>query len=167
MTIVVGKYRPIANPFKVFAERVNVGNECWTWGGSLNRAGYGVVRLGGSGGKASLAHRLAWSLTNGPIPAGLHVLHHCDNPGCVRPDHLFLGTNADNIADRMRKGRPGSQAWRGCGERHPNAKLTDAECREIRAMRKRGFSCGYLANEYGVTKEHISAVARGIARSNT
>jgi len=74
---------------------------CWTWTGARNRKGYGEI---GAKGRVQKAHRIAWELTYGPIPEGLDVLHHCDNPPCCRPDHLFLGTDADNMADMMAKG---------------------------------------------------------------
>ena len=72
---------------------------CRPWMGTRNRNGYGLLNL------TLCTHRLAWELANGPIPRGLLVLHHCDNPPCCNPDHLFLGTHADNAADRTRKGR--------------------------------------------------------------
>lgn len=75
---------------------------CWPWMACRNRHGYGKV---GVGGISVTAHRAVWELANGPIPAGLHVLHRCDNPPCVNPAHLFLGTNADNVEDKVRKGR--------------------------------------------------------------
>src|SRR4029453_17701848 len=71
---------------------------CWLWTGPIGTKGYGNAGYW-------TAHRRAWVLANGPIPRGLHVLHHCDNPPCVRPDHLWLGTAADNVRDRVSKGR--------------------------------------------------------------
>lgn len=76
---------------------------CWLWDGSRNRDGYGTIGNGNTG--SMLTHRAAWIVTNGPIPAGLNVCHSCDNPRCVRPDHLFLGTQYDNIQDCYAKGR--------------------------------------------------------------
>jgi hypothetical protein len=75
---------------------------CWEWTGSLNRDGYGQLKVAGKPVKAS---RLSWELHFGPIPPGLFVCHHCDNPRCVRPDHLFLGTALHNNRDAIRKGR--------------------------------------------------------------
>ncbi len=75
---------------------------CWSWTATIDRGGYGSI---GTPTGLEYAHRLSWIIHNGPIPNGLFVLHHCDNPPCVRPDHLFLGTHQDNQDDRLRKGR--------------------------------------------------------------
>lgn len=89
-----------------FVIRVAYGLGCWEWMGSYFGTGYGqfTVRMGRTR-KNWIAHRYAWARTFGPIPDGLWVLHRCDNPKCVRPDHLFLGTHADNMADMKAKGR--------------------------------------------------------------
>src|SRR4030042_5725989 len=77
-------------------------NGCWEWTASKDRNGYGMFRHETlSSSRGSLAHRFSWEIHYGPIPPGLCVLHHCDNPICVRPDHLLLGTNADNMADKI------------------------------------------------------------------
>lgn len=87
-----------------FWRHVDKSGDCWVW--TARRAkgskGYGLTTIGRVTVKA---HRLSWQLANGPIPSGLHVCHRCDNPPCVRPDHLFLGTHQDNMADKVRKGR--------------------------------------------------------------
>ncbi len=84
------------------------GDGCWLWTGAIGkRWGYGTIK---SGVRTRSAHRVAWELTNGPIPAGLCVCHRCDTPACVRPTHLFLGTAADNMRDMYTKGR---KTWKG------------------------------------------------------
>jgi hypothetical protein len=88
-----------------FWDRVDRSGDCWRWTGARNANGYGILTRRRLNLRSVLAHRYSWMLANGPIPAGLHVLHRCDNPPCVRPGHLFLGTDADNNADMRRKGR--------------------------------------------------------------
>lgn len=112
------------------------------------------------------AHRIAWQLTYGPVPDGAHVLHKCDNRRCVKPDHLFLGDNAANVADRVAKRR--SAVMRG--SRNSRAKLTPEQVAEIRAEWRPGpigrpksgrSQTAELAERYGVTKSSIYHAARG------
>jgi hypothetical protein len=85
-----------------FWDRVLIGDGCWEWQGATSGKGYGRVSVGG---RKLSAHRVAWTLWNGPITSGLFILHHCDNPPCVRPDHLFEGTHLVNMRDARSKGR--------------------------------------------------------------
>lgn len=96
---------PIAVRFWRFVRKTD---GCWWWTGSANARGYGSIRPAtGSSvrGKAKMAHRLAWELANGPIPEGHYICHRCDNPSCVNPAHLFVGTPSDNMRDCVAKGR--------------------------------------------------------------
>lgn len=133
------------------------GNACWLWTGALDHRGYGDYRKHTPERKA---HRLAWHVVNGPIPAGLFVLHTCDNPPCVRPDHLFLGTHVDNMRDSAAKGRNASQRYPGlrAGARAGNAKLTQANVQEIRSSTS---SHTDLAHQFGICAEHVRRIRRG------
>jgi hypothetical protein len=126
---------------------------CWTWTGAT-RVGYGAVRWQG---RVVGTHRLAWTLIHGPIDDGLHVLHHCDNPPCCNPAHLFLGTNRENIADRAAKGRPGRGGV--SGERNARARLNPSAVEEIRQRYEAGGVLQrQLAAEFGVSKGAVKHV---------
>jgi hypothetical protein len=90
------------NPVDRFWEKVDKSGDCWLWTGHRGCKGYGAAWAEG---RHQAAHRVSWELAFGAIPDGLHVLHHCDNPPCVNPDHLWLGTNSDNQRDCVAKGR--------------------------------------------------------------
>lgn len=135
---------------------------CWEWTNFNNTRGYGMLFYQGS---SQLAHRVSWQIHNGPIPAGLFVCHQCDNPKCVRPSHLFLGTALDNARDRDRKGRAGKLPSRkGCkglaGESHPMAVLSESDVLLIRRRLEEGESSVAIGKEYGVDTSTISAIRR-------
>jgi HNH endonuclease len=136
-----------------FFEKVDPSGECHLWRSARCAAGYGQFTLN----RYSLkAHRVVWAWTHGPIPDGLCVLHRCDNPPCVNPAHLWLGTIADNNNDKARKGRGRTPQ----GERHGRAKLTDAEAVTIRALQgvERQID---LAARFGVCPHTIRRIWRG------
>lgn len=141
-----------------FWPKVRKGPGCWEWTASRNRWGYG--RLGVTRRQFAYAHRIAWELENGPIPTGKIVCHRCDNPACVRPDHLFLGTHADNVQDMLSKGRGGLRLHpetAARGEQASKAKLKAEQVKEIRRLyRGGGISQRELARRFGVTQNAIS-----------
>lgn len=135
---------------------------CWEWTNSRNIAGYGMLFYQG---RSQPAHRVSWQIHSGPIPEGLFVCHQCDNPRCVRPSHLFLGTALDNARDRDRKGRAGKRPSRkGCkgleGESHPMSVLSASDVLLIRARLDEGESSVAIGKEYGVDTSTISSIRR-------
>ena len=111
-----------------FWQKVKASDGCWEWLGSKNPKGYGTIQRNGLG--TNVASRVSWELHFGDIPDGLFVCHHCDNPGCTNPEHLFLGTNKDNQQDSKRKGRRSDQR----GEKNGNSKLTYDQAKTIRHL---------------------------------
>ncbi len=134
------------------------------WLGCKGAKGYGHF-FNGHGRRIERAHRLSWEFTYGPIPEGLHVLHHCDNPGCVNPNHLFLGSNADNVADSVKKGRRANQR----GEKNGRAKLSEVDVNAIRSAYSKGFIAGVEMTEvrlgimFGVHNAQIGKIVNGKA----
>jgi hypothetical protein len=129
---------------------------CRVWTGPTMTGGYGYVSMGR--GHYERAHRVAWESHVGPIPERMIVCHACDNPPCIRIDHLFLGTDASNALDKVAKGR--ARGGRLRGERSPNAKLTSRQVIEIREKRAAGMLHRQLAAEYGVWQGTISTICR-------
>lgn len=105
---------------------------------------------------------MAWEVANGSIPAGMHVLHSCDNPPCVNPEHLRLGTHADNMADKAAKGRCNIPR----GAANHEAKLSDQDVLDIRAARAKGEQYKAIAQRYGINPLYASRVARGLKRAD-
>lgn len=139
--------------------RVDRGPECWVWTGPRRR-GYGLITLGGT---TRSVHRVVWTMTHGEIPDGLEVLHRCDNPPCVRPDHLRLGTHRENMHDMIVKHRG---RWRPRrGEQHPRVKLTDKECAALVSARERGETFPALAGRFGISKAQAWRIANGTSRA--
>lgn len=124
--------------------------ECWEWTGRKDKDGYGRIDANK---KQWLAHRLMWEIKNGIIPSGMCVCHTCDNPSCVNPAHLFLGTHKDNAVDRQNKNRGKVQLNDNRGERHGMSILNEHQVLEIRDKYSSGaYTQKKLACEYGVTR---------------
>jgi hypothetical protein len=133
--------------------RVNAQTHCWEWQGCFDKDGYGFFRHQG---KNRRAHRVAFKLHNGTLPTDAYVLHACDNPKCVNPEHLLLGTNADNIADMIAKGR----SLRG--STNHNSKLTEEQVAGIRTLTERFYiSQRSIAKSLNVSQVLVSCICRG------
>jgi HNH endonuclease len=166
-----------------FWSKVHKADGCWLWTAARNKFGYGVFT--GKGRVQLYSHRFSWKLHRGDIPEGSMVLHHCDNPPCVNPDHLFIGTAMDNMRDRHDKGRyaTGEQSWssthkdrlaRGLsngrhthpestrrGETHGCAKLSLAQVEEIRSLIAGGLTHRATGKIFGVDRSTITAISLG------
>lgn len=134
-----------------FEEKYEKSDGCWNWTAHKNSDGYGTFRISD---RHQYAHRIAYQLYVGEIPAGLCVCHRCDNPSCVRPEHLFLGTFADNAHDCMSKGRWKDQS----GEKHWRTKLTTEQVRTIRTKHSEGARGVDLAREFGLVRSAVSKI---------
>jgi len=139
---------------------------CLEFNGSRDGGGYGKAYngLGQEG-----THRISWKIHKGPIPEGHDVLHHCDNPACWEPLHLWTGTHRENMLDKMRKGRSGNEKRRGRkgpllgvrGERHPASVLTEEQAREIKSAKDTGMKGTYVARKYGVSRSLVYGIWSG------
>lgn len=139
--------------FRRFMDKVDASGDCWRWTAFCNWDGYGMF---GIGRRAVSAHRVAYVIFCGDIPKGLSVLHRCDVPGCVRPSHLYVGTQAENVRDRVLRGRANPLR----GENHGMAVLTPDDVRVIRAEISSGAVQRRLAERYGITPTTISSIGK-------
>ena len=130
-----------------FWQRIEKTGGCWLWLGN-KRYGYGLIRMGAAG-KGGMAHRISWQLHNGVIPRGSYVLHRCNNPTCVNPDHLYLGTQLDNIQQAKREGRMRR------GETQGTSKLKESDVTNIRIL---DLPRQKLADLYGVSYMQIKNI---------
>lgn len=133
-------------------------SECWLWTAFINPSGYGMIR---NGRWMALSHRVSWTLKNGRIPEGAQVLHHCDVRACVNPGHLYIGTNQDNVRDKVARGRSSFPHPERRGELHPLAKLTREQVNEILAKPFVFGSGKELAEKFGVSRALITRIRKG------
>jgi hypothetical protein len=138
--------RPVSDVLETIDRRSHPNADgCRIWRGMVNGKGYGMIRCGG---KMITVHRVIYAARKGEIPEGMHVLHRCDKRRCCNPDHLFLGSNDDNIADKCAKDRSGK-------------KLNIAAVREIRRMALAGMTHAKIAEGFGVNPSNISRAVTG------
>jgi hypothetical protein len=135
---------------------------CLKWWGNVRGDGYGLA-YSPSQGYTTVAHRVIWEECFGFIPDGLHVLHLCDNPTCVNPEHLVLGTHQDNNLDRTLKGRSVSLK----GVDNPNAKVSNEDVKAMRELHRQGMSYCKIARLYGMHPSNVSKIVRRKAYRNT
>jgi len=160
-------------------------DSCWDWSAAKDRHGYGVFCVNPTR-RTERAHRYSWEITNGKIPESMNILHKCDNPSCANPEHLFLGTQADNMADMRAKGRGAKgdnttarlypeKLPRGDahfsrrqpeliarGERHWNSKLSATDVRKMREMNKGGLNYSQIADVFGIHRRTASGICNGL-----
>lgn len=150
----------LENSRERFFEKVSKPDSgCWEWKGSIGSNGYGTFRLPSPFRDVVGAHRVSYSLHKGPIPIGLVVRHKCDNPICVNPDHLEVGTKADNSKDMVMRGRMPIRDQ--AGEKNGAAKLTADDVSKIRTMINLGKRNTDIAALFGVTHSAVSSIRRG------
>lgn len=146
----------LARDLTRFWERVKVLgiDDCWEWTGATETFGYGRFYFCG---RTQTAQRVSWQLTNGPIPVGMCALHKCDNPPCVNPNHLFLGSKTDNAADRQSKGRTRC----AIGEAQGSSKLKTSEIEQIKRLRKTGLLQRDIAKRFNVSRSLVGMIVNG------
>ena len=135
--------------FWSYVDRSGGPSACWPWTRFRGNKGYGLFGI--KGGKAKRAHRHAYELTHGPIPKGLYACHHCDNPPCCNPAHIFIGTQKDNMQDAIHKNRRADR-WSNHHpeETHPSARLTVDQVHDIRSAHTSGTTQSQLARQYNI-----------------
>lgn len=153
--------------------RIEKKDKCWEWKGTINTMGYGEMCVQG---RIQRAHRLSYILFKGEIPKGIFVCHICDNPKCINPDHLWLGTAKQNNEDCLRKGRwkgrtgiklslehkkklsGPKKSWFKNGEKHPRSKLKELDIKEIRNMLNEDFTYQEIADKFGLSQSSLADI---------
>lgn len=129
---------------------------CWEWQSAKMPKGYGIFTVLLEGKYVGvLAHRMAWLITYSDVPTELYVCHKCDNPKCVRPEHLFLGTHADNLGDQKAKGRS------RFGSKHHGAKVTEEDVKDMFALREQGLTHKQIAEKYNMSRPNVTVILNG------
>lgn len=142
-----------------FWRKVRKSDGCWLWSGSKTPKGYGMIATAeGARKRTQYAHRLSFEMHCGPIPPGKQVCHRCDVRSCIRPDHLFAGTPAENTADMVTKGRARGASHAGMA--HPQARLSDSEVREIRRLATEGKDRAWIASRFNVGRSNVNMIVR-------
>lgn len=142
-----------------FISKITKTETCWLWNAYRLPRGYGLIARGKSGDGMELAHRVSWILHFGPIDTDIEICHDCDNPPCVRPDHLFRGTQTDNMRDCVNKGR--FRKNQSQGQDHPESKLTDRQVFEIVSLLKTGMTQQAIADRFNVSQSCIMLIKTG------
>jgi len=138
-----------------FVGNVDASGDCWLWTGGIAGNGYGYICIDG---KMVSAHRFSWLLHNGDIPDGMQICHKCDVRKCVNPDHMFLGSAADNAQDKVQKGRQARGINAGVG------RYTTEQVLAVVDRRRKGFTLEVIAAETGMSLTHVSDICRGRVR---
>ena len=135
-------------------------SDCWKWDAGTDVNGYGWI--GDGKGRLTKAHRVSWTIHRGEIPIGMQVNHHCDNPPCANPDHLYLGTQVDNIMDMVVRGRQGNHK----GSRNGRSRVDEMDVAAIRILRSRGMPNLTIARSFGISKGTVSHICTRITWSH-
>lgn len=143
---------------------VNNSTGCWEWNKTKNNHGYGQLTVNK---KTAFAHRLSYELFNGEIPNGSQVLHKCDNPSCINPAHLSIGTASDNMRDCYNRGRSKLKPNSMPGTQNPSAKLNATDVLEIRKLLKNGHRQHKIAKLFGISQSNVSDIKRGVIWNET
>lgn len=141
-----------------FMSKIHRGdNGCWLWLDKLRKDGYGHIKING---KMILAHRFSWYIFNNNIPTTKYCLHRCDNRACVNPDHLFLGTQEDNMADMTNKGRSPSNE----GDANPHSKISERDALDILRLYSRGeCAARVLSDKYHISETQVYLIYTGVS----